>query len=134
MTTKKAQAQAFAKMVALLKPQPADDDAATEQWLNAEGVVDSYIEGVEARSADLPGRQELGEACLCLLSMVGLIRNDDNLKLVSELLMPEVGLELYALLPRVQKLMGEAIAELEALAKAERQVQAAQGQPYTDLF
>lgn len=124
MTKAKAKAQAVAHMEVLLKQRPRDADEASEKWQDAEAVLDAYIEAVELRTADLPDRQEIGEACFCLISMFGFSSDSNsNLTLVQELLSLEVGIDMYAIMPSVRKLRDDAITRLQALAEAEAQAE-----------
>lgn len=120
---------AVAQLTELLANEPTDDDSAAEMWMEAECVVDGYIEAVEGQSIDLPTARELGEACFRLLQLTGSIHKDENLYLVAELLAPKNGLLMYSLLPRVKKLKDEAVATLDRQAKpqeAQEQYQADQ--------
>lgn len=117
--TKAQKERAIGQLHDLMLKQPQSVEGVEECWLGAEAVMESYVSAVEARSADLPARQQLGEACFYLISSVGLIRDDDNMQLIIELLTPELGIELYSLLPRVNRLWDEALAKLGELAEAE---------------
>ena len=130
-----AEARTEAQMKALMQSLPTDDDEATELWLEAEALVERYIGAVQERSANLPDRQELGVACFRLLAMVQLLGVGDNYKFAATLLTPEIGVEMYALLPRVQKLQNDAVAELHRLANTpELQPPSEPRQPAEDLF
>lgn len=132
MTLSKSQKQrAIEQMHELMQHHPLDPDGMTEGWLDAEGLLESYVRAVEQKTADLPLRQQLGEACFYLISAVGLVRDDDNIQLVSELLTPEFGIELYGLLPRVKRLLNDALERLAALAKTEAKVD--DTRPHTDF-
>ncbi|HDS0929687.1 hypothetical protein QQ994_19015 [Pseudomonas asiatica] len=115
-------------------PLPQDIDCIEQCWTAAEDAVDSYISAAEARTSNLPPRERLGEACFHLISLVGLIRDDDNIQLVSELLTPEFGVELYGLLPRVKRLRDQAVAKLSDLAEKQTKPEAAESATDFDLF
>lgn len=125
---------AIEQMHDLMQRFPQDEEGMEKSWFAAEDVLDSYISAAEARTADLPGRQQLGEACFYLISSVGLIRNDDNIQLVYELLTPEFGVELFALLPRVKRLRDEAVEKLAELAEKETKGGATEPATDFDLF
>ncbi|HGM8500225.1 TPA: hypothetical protein ACKQEC_004859 [Pseudomonas aeruginosa] len=118
----------------LRMPLPQDVGRVEQCWTAAEYVVDSYIAAAEARASDLPPREQLGEACFHLISLVGLIRNDDNTQLVSELLTPEFGVEMYGLLPRVMRLRDQAVEKLTELAEKQTKAEAAESATNFDLF
>lgn len=118
----------------LRMPLHQDVDRVEQCWTAAEYVVDSYIAAAEARASDLPPREQLGEACFQLISLVGLIRNDDNIQLVSELLTPELGVEMYGVLPRVMRLRDQAVEKLTELAEKQTKAEAAEPATNFDLF
>ncbi|WP_439125960.1 MAG: hypothetical protein ACNJA3_29060 (plasmid) [Pseudomonas rhizophila] len=136
MKLSKSQKQrAIEQMHELMQMHPLDDDdGMAERWLDAEGVLDSYVRAAEERTADLPPRQQLGEACFFLISAVDLIRDDDNIQLVSELLTPEFGIELYGLLSRIKRLLNQVLDKLAALAVAEAKVDDSRPTTDFDLF
>lgn len=135
MTLSKSQKQrAIEQMHELMQRHPLDGDGMTEGWLNAESLLESYVSAVEEKTADIPPRQKLGEACFYLISAVGLVRDGDNIQLVSELLTPEFGVELYGLLPRVKRLFDDALKNLAALAKTDAKVDDARPHTDFDLF
>ena len=98
-------------------PLAEEADRIEQCWTAAEDTVNSYITAAEARASDLPPSEQLGEACFNLISLVDLIRDDDNIQLVSELLTPEFGVELFGILPRVKRLRDAAMAKLGELAE-----------------
>lgn len=123
MKLSKSQKQrAIEQMQELMQYHPLDADGTAERWLDAEGMLDTYVSAAEERTAALPPRQQLAEALFYLISAVDLIRDDDNIQLISELLTPEFGIELYGLLPRIKRLFIEAQEKLSALAEVERKV------------
>ncbi|WPP00444.1 hypothetical protein SFA35_03395 [Pseudomonas sp. HR96] len=75
-----------------------------------------------------------GEACFNLISLVDLIRDDDNIRLVSELLTPEFGVELFGMLPRVKRLRDAAMAKLEELAEQQSRTKDESPSTKFDLF
>lgn len=125
---------AIEQMHDLLRRLPQDDEGMRKSWFAAEKVLDSYITAAEAKTADIPPRQQLGEACFFLIAAVGLIRKDDNIQLISELLTPEYGVELYALLPRVKRLRDQAVERLSELAEKEIKEKAIVPAADFDLF
>ena len=97
------EAEAYAHMNALVRSKrSASEEEMASLWFDAEAVVEIYIEAAEARSASLPGARELGEACFWLMLLSGSKRDGAQFRLVVELLTPGRGVELFALLPRVQ--------------------------------
>lgn len=112
-------------------PLAEEADRIEQCWTAAEDTVDSYITAAEARASDLPPSEQLGEACFNLISLVDLIRDDDNIQLVSELLTPEFGVELFGILPRVKRLRDAAMAKLAELA--EQQSRTKDESPSTDF-
>lgn len=135
MKLSKSQKQrAIDQMHELMQRHPLDADGMAECWLNAEGVLDSYVSAAEERTADLPPRQQLAEACFYLISAVDMIRDHDNIQLVSELLTPEFGIEWYGLLPRIKRLLNEALEKLAELAKMEAKAEDSRSTTDFDLF
>lgn len=135
MRRSKASAQAAAAyMLAFVKQQPENIRAATEKRLEAEKVIDEYIDAVQARKADLPNRQDLADACLYLLKIYETDHNDHMLKFVQELLMPEVGISMYGILPEVRQLKDEIMGQLEKLSTNKIRVESEKYQPSNDLF
>jgi len=112
-------------------PLAEEADRIEQCWTAAEDTVDSYITAAEARAYDLPHSEQLGKACFNLISLVGLIRADDNIQLVSELLTPEFGVDLFGILPRVKRLRDAAVAKLAELAG--QQTMATDESPATDF-
>ena len=112
------EAAAFAHIRELAEKEPVDDETASELWLEAEAIVDTYIEAAESRSIeDLPSRQELGESCFWLLFQTKVLREDEHYRLIVELLSPQLGLSLFDLLPLVRKLREAALDALESMVK-----------------
>ncbi|MGY6564209.1 MAG: hypothetical protein ACXIU5_05670 [Halomonadaceae bacterium] len=134
MTKWKIHHEALEIMKSLIERYPIDETAAAERWVEAETVVDNYMAAVEEKSADLPNKSELGEACFWLLCLVDLLRRDENWELVSSLLVPGCGVEMYAILPRVRKLKTEALVGLETMVKAEKKPDVEKDHPFEDLF
>lgn len=135
MATKKFQAshETVAHLFSLAERELTDEEA-PEQWLEAETVIDYYIAAVEAGSADLPDRLELGEACFTLTWMAGIYRDEDHARLISDLLTPEVGIGFYNIFPEVMNLRIEAISAMEAQAKAGKKIQDTPSDHFEDLF
>lgn len=126
--------RAIEQMHDMMLRQPRDPDGMEKCWLAAEAALETYIAAAEAKTADLPARQQLGEACFFLISSVDLIRDDDNIQLVSELLTPEFGVGLYGLLPRIKRLLDEALKKLAELAEKEAKAEASEPATDVDLF
>lgn len=106
-------------------PPPQDVDRIEQCWNAAEDAIDSYIAAVEARTSDIPPLEQLGEACFNLIFLVDLIQDDDNIQLISELMTPEFGVELYGLLPRVKRLRDQAVEKLSELAEKQTKAESA---------
>lgn len=135
MKLAKAQKEhAIEQMHNLMQCLPQDADGMAKCWFAAENVLDSYLAAAEARTADLPPRQQLGKACFFLIASVGLIRNDDNIQLISELPTPEFGIELYGLHPRVKRLRDETVRKWAKMAEKETKAEAEEFATDFDLF
>ena len=117
--------------IVLRLPPPQDIDRMAQCWTAAKDAVDSYMASLEASTSDIPPVEQLGEACFKLIFLVDLVRDDDNIQLVSELLTPEFGIELYGLLPRIKRLRDQAVEKLSELA--EKQTNPEAGTDF-DLF
>lgn len=61
------EAAAFAHIRELAEKEPVDDETASELWLEAEAIVDTYIEAAESRSIEdfPPGRNWASPAFGC---------------------------------------------------------------------
>ena len=93
------------------------EEDATDQWLSAEAVIESFLEAAIARSIDLPSGIEVGEACLCLLVILAADPNGDGLRLCGELLESSAVVSLLSLEPRVKSFLQAALVELERQAR-----------------
>lgn len=133
---KPSEATAVKHLDQLLKRQhPTTDDEAAECWNDAETLIDSYLEAVERKRLDsLPSATELGEACFWLLYVVGGIKDGAHTSLVTELLSPHAGVQMFQIASRVATLKTQALAELEAKAKAQQIKTAAINPSEEDLF
>lgn len=126
MAHKVDKAEAVAKgseaLIARLKAElkQADDDAPTDQFLDAETVVEQYLEAVEQKAATLPTSEDLAFACAVLLMPTQAFEQRD-MALLGQLCAPEVGVDMYAIAPRIEEMKSRAIARLE---KIERQPEA----------
>lgn len=121
MTRKFDKNQAIARgrevLLAKLKVElkHGEDDASTEQFLDAEAVVDQYLEAVEAKTATLPTSDELAFACAILLVPTQAVEKQD-MDLLGQLCASAVGVDMYAIAPQIKEMKSRAIARLEKMA------------------
>ena len=94
----------------------ADDDASIEQFHDAEAVVDQYLEAVKKKMATLPTSEDLAFACAVLLMPTLVVEQRDK-ALLEQLCASEVGVNMYAIAPRIEELKSRAIARLEKMAE-----------------
>ena len=92
-----------------------DDEKAADAFIDAEVVIDSYLDSVAARSADLPTGPDLALACAHVLVATEKLVQDD-LETLTRLNAPELGVSLYEFAPKVAEMKRRALAGLEALA------------------
>lgn len=114
--TKLDHPEAIDEIRRLLAADPETDEAAAELWMDSEGVVDYYLGATEDGSANLPTRQELGQACFWMARMVKMLGVPKHMELVVELLSPSVGLAMYEIRPRVAALKEDCIVSLQKMA------------------
>jgi hypothetical protein len=103
----------LARLTAELKH--ADDDASAEQFIEAERIVDQYLDAVRDGSASLPDSQELAFACLLMLVVTQTIKQSDLVTL-ARLNAPRVGVELYSISGEISDMKARAIERLEMWA------------------
>ena len=121
MTRKFDKNEAIAKgreaLIARLKAElkHGDDDDSTEQFLDAEAVVDQYLEAVENKMATLPTSDDLAFACAVLLVPTQAVEQRD-MALLGQLCASEVGVDMYAIAPQIEEMKSRAIARLEKMA------------------
>lgn len=121
MTRKFDKSQAFARgreaLFARLQVElkHGDDDDSTEQFLDAEAVVDQYLEAVEKKMATLPTSDDLAFACAVLLVPTKAVEQRD-IDLLGQLCASEVGVDMYAIAPQIEEMKSRAIARLEKMA------------------
>lgn len=121
MTRKFDKNQAIARgreaLIARLKVElkDGDDDDSTEQFLDAEAVVDQYLEAVEKEMATLPTSDDLAFACAVLLVPTQAVEQRD-MDLLGQLCASEVGVDMYAIAPQIEEMKSRAIARLEKMA------------------
>ena len=112
-----AVAKGSAALMARLKAElkHADDDASTTQFLDAEAVVEQYLEAVEKKVATLPTSENLAFACAILLMPTQAFEQRD-MALLGQLCAPEVGVDMYPIASRIEEMKSRAIARLEKIA------------------
>lgn len=91
------------------------DDDSTEQFLDAEAVVDQYLEAVEKKISALPTSEDLAFACAVLLVPTQAVKQRD-MALLGQLCASEIGVDMYAIAPQIEEMKSRAIARLEKLA------------------
>jgi hypothetical protein len=104
-------------LIARLKAElkHGDDDDSTEQFLDAEAVVDQYLEAVENKMATLPTSDDLAFACAVLLVPTQAVEQRD-MAFLGQLCASEVGVDMYAIAPQIEEMKSRAIARLEKMA------------------
>lgn len=95
-----------------------DDDAAAEQFICAEVIIDQYLHAIEERSTSWPDRQELAYACIHVLVTTQSLTKDD-LELLGRLNALSVGISMFAISPQVADMKTRVIANIERMAAAE---------------
>ncbi|OZI28670.1 hypothetical protein CEG14_22220 [Bordetella genomosp. 1] len=93
-----------------------DGEAAADSFMEAEGLIDTYLEAVAAQSTNLPDRQALALACAHLLVTMRTMTEDDLATLV-RLNATSLGVSLYALAPTVAEMKQRALAGLQVMAQ-----------------
>lgn len=101
----------------------ADLEASVDAFLDAEILIDTYIEAVDSQTTELPDPQALALACTHLLVTTRTI-NDADLKSLARLNAPALGASLYELAPVIVEMKHRALAGLEVMAKAEAETEA----------
>lgn len=101
----------------------ADLEASCDAFLDAEILIDTYIEAVESQTTELPDPQALALACTHLLVTTCTLTEAD-MKVLARLNAPALGVSLYELAPVIAAMKHRAIAGLEAMAKAEAEAEA----------
>ncbi|AEF89708.1 hypothetical protein DelCs14_2696 [Delftia sp. Cs1-4] len=101
----------------------ADSEAWGDAFLDAEILIDTYIEAVESQTTELPDPQGLALACIHLLFTTRTLTEED-LKALTRLNAPALGASLYELAPVIFEMKRRALAGLEAMARTEAEAEA----------
>lgn len=92
-----------------------DDEKAENAFMEAEIVIDTYLEGVAAQSAQLPAGPDLALACAHVLVATQALTQEDMATL-TRLNAPALGVPLYEVAPQVADMQRRALAALETMA------------------
>lgn len=98
--------------------KPANDDQAAEQFMEAEVVVDEYLDAIKTRSLSWPDRQNLAYACAYLLVTTRTMTEADY-ELLGRLNSPSVGVDMLGIATHVLDMRARAEAGLKRLADEE---------------
>jgi hypothetical protein len=95
-----------------------DDEGFAEEVISAETVIESFLDSIHRNSGDLPSRNELAKACVCLAFST---RQQDIVKgswdTVWKLSNDDVGVSFYEIAPTIEEMHKAAVFSWEHLAK-----------------
>lgn len=95
-----------------------DDEGFAEEVVSAETVVESFLESINSDGRDLPSRDELAKACVCLTFST---RQQDIVEgswdIVWKLSNDDIGVSFYELTPTIEEMHKAAVISWEHLAK-----------------
>jgi hypothetical protein len=101
------------------------DNVSEDLVVDSLATISVYLAAVEAKSADLPIREDLGMACFLLLWDAMIVQDDmDRYEVVLKLLTPEIGVDMFACANAVRDVRSAYLAELSSRGKTaeERQI------------
>lgn len=105
-------------------PDPnTDEEGACEKFWEEDSRIETYLEAIEARSAELPDPRDLALACTYVLHEAEALTAAD-LKTLARLNAPALGVSLYELAPAISEMRQRALAQIEAMAKAQAEAEA----------
>lgn len=105
----------FDRLERSLPPADEDDDKACDAFLDAEGLIDTYLDSVAAGSTQLPAARDLALACAHVLVATRTLTKGD-LATLTRLNAPELGASLYEVAPLVSGMKERALTALKAMA------------------
>lgn len=106
-------------------PDPnTDEEGACEKFWEEDSRIETYLEAIEARSAELPDRRDLALACTYVLHEAEALTATD-LTTLARLNAPALGVSLYEIAPVISEMRQRAIAQIESLAKAQAEAEIA---------
>ena len=95
-----------------------DDEGFAEEVINAETVIESFLDSIHRNSGDLPSRNELAKACVCLAFST---RQQDIVEgswdIVWKLSNDDVCVSFYEIAPIIEEMHKAAVISWEHLAK-----------------
>lgn len=107
----------FDRLERSLPSTDEDDEKACDAFLDAEGLIDAYLDSVAEGSTELPEASDLALACAHVLVATQALTQDD-LATLTRLNASGLGTSLYELAPQVANMKKRALTALKALASA----------------
>jgi hypothetical protein len=95
-----------------------DDEGFAGEVIDAEAVIEAFLDSMRRTSTELPSRNELAMACMCLAIST---RQEDIVKgswdVVWKLSNDEIGVSYYSIAPTIEEMHKAAVYSWEQLAK-----------------
>ncbi|MFL1456074.1 hypothetical protein ACJO5Y_16675 [Marinobacter sp. GN3S48] len=95
-----------------------DDEGFAEEVIDAETVIEAFLDSIRRHSTELPSRNELAMACMCLAFST---RQEDIVKgawdIVWKLSNDEIGVSFYSIAPTIEEMHKAAVYSWEQSAK-----------------
>ncbi|MFY2610842.1 hypothetical protein ACOTJQ_28900 [Achromobacter xylosoxidans] len=107
----------FDRLKRSLPDADENHDVAADAFINAEILIEAYLDAVNARSTQLPAGPDLALACAHVLVATQAVTEAD-LDILSRLNAPALGAPLYEFAPHVADMKRRALAALELMATA----------------
>jgi hypothetical protein len=107
----------FDRLERSLPSADEDDERACDAFLDAEGLIDAYLDSVASGSTELPAASDLALACAHVLVATQALTQDD-LTTLTRLNAPGLGGHRYTKCPQVANMKERALTALKAMATA----------------
>lgn len=95
-----------------------DDEGFAEEVISAETVIESFLDSIHRNSMELPSRNELAKACVCLALST---RQQDIVNgswdIIWKLSNDDIGVSFYSIAPTIEEMHKSAVCSWEQLAK-----------------
>lgn len=110
-----------------------DDKAFSDEFVDSEDTVEFYIGSVKNGRSDLPDKDQLARACLCLIfSLPENIKPRQAWSVIHLLASPETGVSLYSIKPQISELLVLARDSVERIIQRSKSTKILDD--YDDLF
>jgi hypothetical protein len=95
-----------------------DDEGFAKEVISSDTVIESFLDSIHRNSMELPSRNELAKACICLAFST---RQQDIVEgswdIVWKLSNDDIGVSFYSIAPTIDEMHKAAVSSWEQLAK-----------------